>query len=297
MQNFKAYLKESAERINEYIDKHLPPEGIDPLGQFNEAVRYSSLAGGKRIRPLLCLMVAEGFGFKGEAAIRSGAAIELIHTYSLIHDDLPSMDDDDYRRGKPTNHRVYGEATAILAGDSLVTRAFEWLAGLSGLGISAEATLKIIQIIAKASGSKGMIGGQVLDISYENTNIGLEYLERIHTLKTGALISAPIQVGAVLAGVNADDLERLLLFAQKLGLLFQVVDDILDIEGELASLGKRPGSDAKLGKATYPAILGLKESKQYAKQLFDEATEALKGLSVQIPGLFNITEYVYNRKS
>ncbi len=297
MDTFESTLKSESNRIDQKLKTWLPNTGATRLLQFNEAVRYSALAGGKRIRPILCLFVAEAYGIGLDAAIKTGCAIELIHCYSLVHDDLPAMDNDDFRRGKPTNHKVYGEAVAILVGDSLLTLAFKWLSELEQLGVSPEKCLQIISLISSAAGHEGMIGGQILDLAGENKDLSFEDLKAIHSRKTGALIKAPIICGALLANAPEADLEKLTLFSEKLGLLFQVVDDILDIEGDLETLGKLPGSDIKLGKSTYPSILGIDVAKKMASELYQEAVEILDGLSVTNTKLLKLTEFLYTRKN
>jgi geranylgeranyl diphosphate synthase type II len=243
------------------------------------------------------MMVAEGLKHDSEAALRAGCAFELIHAYSLIHDDLPAMDNDDFRRGKPTNHRVFGEAVAILAGDSLLTLAFAWLASLADYQTNPEKIVRIISLAASAAGHNGMIGGQMLDLRYEKTHIGLETLETIHRQKTGALILAPVQAGAIIAGADAAQMSALSRYAARLGLLFQIVDDILDVTGDAQQLGKQTGRDQALGKSTYPALLGLEEARRYAAKTRDEAIDALAGLDVQIPALAEMAEYIYSRRN
>ncbi|MDD2624214.1 MAG: polyprenyl synthetase family protein [Candidatus Riflebacteria bacterium] len=295
--NILTCLADISAEVNRYIEKNLLV-GKQELSQILcEAVRYSALAGGKRIRPALCIITAQVFGLSSEAVMRAACAFELIHTYSLIHDDLPAMDNDDYRRGKPTNHKVYGEATAILAGDELLTLAFEWFSDLCNYGISKDKAIRIISIAAKASGSLGMIGGQMLDLQSENNKIDLIALEKIHKAKTGALIIAPTLTGAILAGATDKDIEVLREYSEKIGLLFQIADDILDVEGDAQKMGKAIGKDIALGKATFPAILGIKESHEYAQKIREEALIALSKLTVKADILKQLADFFISRKN
>lgn len=294
---FAEVLREYAARVDRALQEWLPESAPLVCGDLNEAVRYSALAGGKRIRPALCMMVAEGLGLNSQASLRAGCAYELIHAYSLIHDDLPAMDNDDFRRGKPTNHKVFGEATAILAGDSLLTMAFAWLGTLGEYDVSADKVVKIIQLAAQAAGSQGMIGGQMLDMKNEKQKIDLETLEGIHRRKTGALIVAPVETAAILADANKEDLSLLLEFAQKAGLLFQIIDDILDVEGDASALGKTTGRDNELGKATYPALMGLQQAKAYATNVRDKALADLGKLSRRLINLERMTDFIFYRLS
>lgn len=294
--DFSTALKLISNRVDQALARWLPETDLRVSGRLNEAVRYSVLAGGKRIRPALCLLVAENDGRESEAALRAGCAFELIHAYSLIHDDLPAMDDDDFRRGKPTNHKVFGEAVAILAGDSLLTLAFEWFSSLKQYGVTADATVEIVSLAARAAGHAGMVGGQMLDLACENSETDLATLEAIHRQKTGALITAPMQVGAILAGFDTEELQVVTEFAAKIGLLFQIKDDLLDVEGDMAELGKRTGRDAILGKTTFPGLLGLKGAREYAETTLAEAHHALHKLGRPLPLLSAMADYIYNRQ-
>lgn len=295
-ENFVQALQLISERVDRALDEWLPQTDLQASGRLNEAVRYSALAGGKRIRPALCLMVAEGQGSESAAALRTGCAFELIHTYSLIHDDLPAMDDDDFRRGKPTNHRVFGEAVAVLAGDSLLTLAFEWFAGLTQHGINAEKNVEIIRLAAQAAGYAGMVGGQMLDLTFERRKTDLETLETIHRQKTGALIKAPMLAGAIIADFQPDDRRIIEDFAAKIGLLFQIKDDLLDVEGDQQQLGKKTGRDAELGKTTFPGLLGLQGARDYAQKTLEQAHELLQKLSRPVPLLGDMSDYIYHRQ-
>ncbi|PKL48520.1 MAG: hypothetical protein CVV42_09545 [Candidatus Riflebacteria bacterium HGW-Riflebacteria-2] len=295
-ENFIQALKSISERVDRALDQWLPLPDVHASGRLNEAVRYSAMAGGKRIRPALCLMIAESKGEQSEAALRAGCAFELIHAYSLIHDDLPAMDDDDYRRGKPTNHKVFGEAVAILAGDSLLTLAFAWFAGLVQHGITADKTVEILALAAQAAGHAGMVGGQMLDLTYEHRETDLLTLETIHRQKTGALIKAPMRTGAILAAFEPDECRIIENFAEKIGLLFQIKDDLLDVEGDLSQLGKQAGRDAALGKTTFPGLLGLQPARDYARKTLEEAHELLQKLNRPLPLLADMADYFYYRQ-
>lgn len=297
MSVFAEYLAKISARVDAALKSWLPKEQQHISGRLNEAVQYSVLAGGKRIRPALCIMVADALGYNSEASLRAGCAFELIHAYSLIHDDLPAMDNDDFRRGKLTSHKVFGEATAILAGDSLLTMAFEWFASLTDYGVPAEKVVQIIKIASLAAGHQGMIGGQMLDVAYEKRQADLHILESIHRQKTGALISAPVKTGAILAGASDVELQILEKFSCKIGLLFQIVDDILDVEGDAEKLGKMPGSDAKLGKSTYPSLLGLPGAREYAQQVYKESLDQLNSLSRPQPLLSDMAAFILSRQN
>lgn len=261
-------VKRKAAQVDEALDRWLPPESAYPP-EIHRAVRYSVFAGGKRLRPLLVLCTAEIFG-AGEQALPAACAVEMVHTYSLIHDDLPALDDDDFRRGRPSNHKMYGEAMAILAGDALLTYAFELLAGEAVKYLPAERALALVHELGTAAGTGGMIGGQVVDILSEGSAVSPEVLDYIHRNKTGALITCCIRMGAIAGGADSEELETLTRSAQKLGLAFQIVDDILDITGDEKKLGKKVGSDAAKKKATYPALYGLEQSRRQAESLYRE---------------------------
>lgn len=262
---------------------------------IKESMLYSLEAGGKRIRPLLLFATLEAFGEKIEKGILTAAAIEMIHTYSLIHDDLPSMDDDDLRRGKPTNHKVYGEAYAVLAGDALLTYSFQLIAEIPNELTTAEVKLKLIQELAKASGAEGMVGGQVADINGEGKALTLEELEYIHVHKTGKLLTFSVVAGALLAQASPEQIESLSLFAYHLGLAFQIQDDILDLEGSEEKTGKPIGSDEQKQKSTYPALLTLSGAKEALKKHTNLAKEALKETGLNTGILEEITDLIANR--
>ena len=253
--------------INEYLD-HLIPADEAPPEPIHRAMRYSLFAGGKRLRPILTLAVAESLGENAEAALPLAAAIEMVHTYSLIHDDLPSMDNDDFRRGKPTNHRVFGEAIAILAGDALLTSAMELLAKAP---YDPAVRCRLAAMLSSAAGTRGIIGGQVMDISSETKILDRVDLEKLHGMKTAALIGFAA-VGPAVMLQSGEEAERALSqYGQLIGLAFQIVDDILDVEGKTEILGKTAGKDQSLHRATYPSLLGLDESKRLALDLVDTA--------------------------
>lgn len=237
-----------------------------------ESMKYSLFSGGKRLRPILAILSAELTDGDSKKALKIGASIELIHTYSLIHDDLPSMDDDDYRRGKKANHLVYGPGMAILAGDALLTATFELI---SKMKFKAEKKVKIINLISKEAGLNGMVGGQALDLKYENKKINLSQLKKIHLAKTAALFRAAIVSGAYTGNISEKKVKYLELFSEKLGLLFQITDDILDLTGDSKKLGKEIGSDSQLDKSTYPKLLGLEGAKKEAKKTAIEAKDSL----------------------
>ena len=261
--DLKAYLELQSERINRTLDALVPPESELPE-TIHRAMRYSLFAGGKRIRPVLCLAAAEAVGgCSWEVAIQPACALEMIHTYSLIHDDLPALDNDDLRRGRPTNHKVFGEAMAILAGDSLLTLAFQVLARAP---LNDGGRVRLVDELATASGTvRGMIGGQVHDIEGEKQQPTAELLERIHRAKTGALLRASVRFGAIAAGASAEQYEALSDYGEHVGLAFQIVDDLLDVEMPSEALGKTAGKDADQHKITFPAVHGLEPSRVMAR--------------------------------
>jgi len=268
------YLDEQRALVDQELDRLLPPEDTFPPS-IHQAMRYSVFAGGKRLRPILCAEAGRLLGADGPALLRIASSLELVHTYSLIHDDLPALDNDDLRRGKPTCHRAFGEATAILTGDALLTLVYEVLAepGLS----SAECQLRIIHELAAATGTRnGMVAGQVMDLETTNQAVDARTLEYIHSSKTGAFLCAAVRCGAIFAGAEESDLERLTLYGRKIGLAFQVVDDLLDVVGSSATLGKTPGKDDDQRKATYPSLYGIEESRRMAALLIQEACESLE---------------------
>lgn len=294
--DLKAYLNERRAIVEEALQGILPvPEG--PAADIVGAMGYSLFAGGKRLRPILCIAGAEAAGGEAKDVLPVACAIELIHTYSLIHDDLPVMDDDDMRRGKPTSHKVFGEAVALLAGDGLLTKAFHVMTGPDLVNrVKPESLLAVIGLIAQAAGYEGMVGGQVVDIQSEGKEVDPSIVEFIHTRKTAALISASVISGAILVGAAEDQVKALTSYGQNIGLAFQVSDDILDIEGDSQELGKNVGSDTRQEKITYPAILGLKRSKQIQKELVEQAIESLSPFDQRAEPLRYIAKYIIARK-
>ena len=262
---------------------------------LKESMHYSLQAGGKRIRPMLLLATMHEQGAAHPDALKVAAAIEMIHTYSLIHDDLPSMDNDDLRRGMPTNHKVFGEAVAILAGDALLTFSFGILARLED--VSAEDKVRLIDLLSTAAGAEGMVGGQVLDIEGEEKQLTLEQLEQVHLLKTGALLTYSIISGAILAGANSEHLMALSTFGRHLGLAFQIQDDILDVTGTSEELGKTAGKDETSDKSTYPGILTLPKAKEKLDYHAQQALDAIAGLPGEQQLLKELTELIVQRKS
>ena len=268
------------------------PEGS--LGKLHESMRYSLLAGGKRLRPALCLASCEAAGGEAARAVPAAVALELIHTYSLVHDDLPCMDDDDLRRGRPTNHVVYGEAMAVLAGDGLLTRAFGVLAAAD---LPAGIRVRMVEGLAEAAGSRGMVGGQALDLEAEGQDVDLPSLQYIHTHKTGALFSASCRLGGLAAGGAEEVLDRLRRFGDRIGLAFQIVDDLLDETATAEQLGKATGKDRERGKATYPRLLGLAESRQRVEDLAGEARALAESFGAPGEGLAGLARFVVERSS
>jgi len=297
MTELEAYLAERRRLVDQALDRLLPPAETYPR-LLHEAIRYSIFAGGKRLRPILAIAAAEAVGGEVEGVLPIAAALECIHTYSLIHDDLPSMDDDDFRRGKPTCHKVYGEALAILAGDALLTLAFELLSqGAIAQGMDAARHSTLIQEIAKAAGSRGMVGGQSVDILSQGKVIDQETLLYLHTHKTGALIRASVIAGGLVAGASEEQIGALSRYGERIGLAFQIVDDLLDVTGTTEELGKPAKSDLRHGKATYPALLGKERSEREVERLTAEAKEALQPFGGRAWALHAIAEYLATRRS
>ena len=295
--DLKSYLRVRQTRLEVALDQYLPAEDVLPAS-LHKAMRYSVFAGGKRIRPMLMIAACEAVGGEMERVIPAACAMEMIHTYSLIHDDLPAMDDDDFRRGRPTNHKVFGEAVAILAGDGLLTEAFILLSDPKvNRNVPPEVLGRVIHIISRCAGSQGMVGGQVVDMESEGKGFSFPVLEFIHTHKTGALILAAIQAGALLGGADQSSFDALTRYGEASGLAFQIADDILDIVGEQEVLGKDVGSDQSRGKATYPAFLGLEQSRARARELRDLALEALTPLGEKAEPLRQIARFIVDRTS
>jgi geranylgeranyl diphosphate synthase, type II len=303
MVDIKEYLRKKKEIVDSALERYLPIlSGPEREGEFlstlQKAIRHSLFAGGKRIRPILCMAAFEAVGGRGEGIFPFACALEMIHTYSLIHDDLPAIDNDDYRRGRPTCHKVFGEAVALLAGDGLLTEAFRLMTNRALLDRSFNdqgLLLDLINEVAQAAGISGMVGGQAADIESEGKEVDLPTLQFIHTRKTGALILASIRVGARLGGASGETLKPFTRYGERIGLAFQIADDILNVEGKAALLGKNIGSDINKGKATYPSLLGLEESKRRAKELVASAVNALSVLGPEADPLKEIAHFIIVR--
>ena len=294
--DLKKYLIEKRTLVDDALEKYLS-ETIGPKEELYKAMRYSLFAGGKRLRPILCIAAAEAVGGNYEDVMPVACAFEMIHTYSLIHDDLPAMDDDELRRGKPTNHMVFGEAMAILAGDGLLTEAFRVMACNELLEkAGAERFRKVMETVACASGAQGMVAGQALDIMAEGKKIDTSLMETIHAHKTGALLKASVTTGAILGGGTDKDLEYLERYGKNIGLAFQISDDILDIEGNSEEMGKQAGVDIERGKNTYPSIYGMEKSKIMLKEIIDNAIEMLTSFKDKAEPLRQIAVYIIERK-
>ncbi|HMK44165.1 MAG TPA: farnesyl diphosphate synthase [Dissulfurispiraceae bacterium] len=295
--DIKTYIGSRKQSVDAFLQSYFS-SAFRPKKLY-ESVTYSLSAGGKRIRPVLCIAAYEACGGSADDVVPYASALELIHTYSLIHDDLPAMDDDDLRRGKPTNHVVFGDGIAILAGDALLTEAFVLLsdARFRAAGISDGQILRAIAEISFAAGAEGMVGGQAQDLLSEDSDPDADTLSFIHAHKTAALIRASIVTGGILAGADADGLDSLREYGKNIGIAFQVVDDILDITGETAVIGKPAGSDEKKKKMTYPKLYGLEQSKRQAEQLVADAVATLGGFDQKADPLREIARYVASRTS
>ena len=288
-----AYLSHKRRRINAALDSMFS----HPSRKLVKAMKHSLMAGGKRLRPILCLASAEAVGSDSKDALRTACAIEMIHTYSLIHDDLPAMDDDELRRGQPTCHAAFDEATAILAGDALLTLAFEILSSMASTRENQALDLiQVIHALSAAAGYQGMIEGQMQDIAAEGQSLALDDLEKMHVLKTGALIEASVVAGAILGKGNDFQIQQLKIYARNIGLAFQVTDDILNIEGDPEIMGKNVGSDQIRMKSTYPLVLGMDPSKKFAKKLVINALKALENFDTKAHSLRGIANYIIDRK-
>ncbi|EFA74279.1 farnesyl-diphosphate synthase [Cylindrospermopsis raciborskii CENA303] len=291
--NLYAYLGERQQLCDAALDKSIPlvyPEKI------YEAMRYSLLAGGKRVRPILCLATCEMIGGTIGMAMPTACAMEMIHTMSLIHDDLPAMDNDDYRRGKLTNHKVYGEDVAILAGDGLLALSFEFVATQTPQTVPPDRTLQVIARMGSASGAPGLVGGQVVDLASEGqSNISLETLNFIHNHKTAALLEASVVCGGIIAGASPQDIQKLTCYSQNIGLAFQIIDDILDITATKEQLGKTAGKDIESAKVTYPSLWGIEESRLKAQELVEEACAQLDFYGDKAVPLQEIAHFIINR--
>jgi len=291
--NLEPYLKSRQKKIDRALERYLPKEKTRPP-TIHKAMRYSLFAGGKRLRPILCLAAAETCGGKIDNALPLACALECIHTYSLVHDDLPSMDNDDFRRGRPTCHKVFGDGIAVLAGDALLTIAFEIV---SRVKFSPRYNLSILlREIAVAAGSRKLIAGQVADLEAEGRNIDMMGLRYIHENKTAAILTTSVRLGAMSAGANPKDLDAITKFGRALGLAFQIIDDILDVTQTREKLGKSAGKDAAAKKATYPAVIGLKKSRLEAKRLTRRAHNALSIFDGKAEALHALANYLLERE-
>ena len=290
------YLARRAREVNSWLDRFVPSEEVPPT-QLHRAMRYSLFAGGKRLRPALVLASGEAFGARTEDLIPAACAVEMIHTYSLIHDDLPAMDNDDLRRGRPTCHKAFGEAVAILAGDALLTRAFHLLA--SGPDeLLPEHRVKVIREIAAAAGTvDALIGGQMADIENEGKPVEPATLEYIHRSKTGAMITASVVAGGIIAGASEERLDKLRAYGERIGLAFQIADDILDVTSTSEQLGKTPGKDQAAHKATYPSLFGIDASEARMRELVSEAVEVISSLNLETEVLEELARFIIARKS
>ena len=295
MFDLESYLDSKRILINSHLDKIL--QNPSNSSRLMKAIHYSLMANGKRLRPVLCIAAAEVVGGQAKDALKAACALEMIHTYSLIHDDLPAMDDDDVRRGKPTCHIAFDEASAILAGDALLTWAFQLLSAVEiSNGSQALTWLRVIQRIADAAGYRGMIAGQMKDIASENNLLTLEELEKLHALKTGALIEASVYSGATIGGGREEQIDQLGNYAKNIGLAFQIKDDILNVEGDPALLGKAVGTDKIRQKNTYPFLMGLEKSKSFAEALVIRALQAIEPFDNKADPLRAIANYIVRRK-
>ena len=291
--NLNQYLREKKLLVEENLQRMLPKDSQIPI--INDAMRYSLHAGGKRLRPILSIMAGELFSGDSEDIIDVACCIEMIHTYSLIHDDLPAMDNDDFRRGKPTNHKVFGEGFAILAGDALLNYAFEVLMNIL-VKNPEERYIKAAAALSKACGVMGMIGGQCIDLFYENKEIDIEVLKEMHSKKTGALIAVSLEVGAILSKADQGDIDRIMEYGRLIGAAFQIEDDILDVEGSIEKLGKTIGSDINRKKSTYVSFYGLDKAKEMARKKVEDAKALLSIYGEKAIMLKELADYIVNRE-
>ena len=292
--DLNSYIESKNIKINDELDKIIDTRNSNLI---SKAIRYSLMSGGKRIRPVLCIAAAEAVGGEEKSVLPAACALEMIHTYSLIHDDLPAIDNDSLRRGKETCHIAFDEATAILTGDALLTVSFQVLSSINvNNRHDADKWLKIIHLISIAAGYKGMIEGQMRDISYENRHISIKELEEMHSLKTGALIEASVKSGAILGNGSPKQIEQLQAYAKNIGLAFQITDDLLNVTGDPSVTGKEIGTDKAQNKCTYPALIGISESGAYAKKLVNNALNAIELFDNKSDPLRAIAMYIIERK-
>ena len=293
----KDYLEHKRVEVDRFLDEVTPPAATPPA-MLHESMRYSLLAGGKRVRPILAIASAEALGPPPPGVMAVACSLELIHTYSLIHDDLPSMDNDDFRRGKPTNHKVYGEAMAILAGDALLTMAFDLISRPDLMkGCDPARQVRILQELAFGSGNMGMVGGQVFDIQAEHKDIDLTALQNIHKHKTGMLIRAAVRMGAIAGGASDRQLDDMTGYAEDIGLAFQIADDVLNVTGTREELGKNPNTDAERGKKTYPTFHGVEGAKRLADECVARGIARLSSFGTSAGPLRDLARYITARKN
>jgi geranylgeranyl diphosphate synthase type II len=295
--DIKSYLELKRQEVDRFLDSVVPAEGAPPAN-LHKAMRYSLFAGGKRVRPILAIAACEAVERSAAPILPFASALELIHTYSLIHDDLPAMDNDDYRRGKPTNHKVFGEAMAILAGDALLTMAFDLISRPELVnGLDPTAQIRAIRELAVGSGDVGMVGGQVADIEAEGKDIDLATLESVHRWKTGMLIRASVRIGATVGGATPAQLEALTGYAEDIGLAFQIADDVLNVVGTREELGKDARTDASRGKKTYPSFFGVAGARKLAEERVASAIQQLKDFDAKADPLRELARYITARKN
>ena len=292
-----AYLDQQRQRVDQFLEQSLPNTLRDPAKLY-ESMRYSLLGGGKRVRPILTIAAAQALGYANDAILPFAASLEFVHTYSLIHDDLPAMDDDDYRRGRLTNHKEFGDGMAILAGDALLTMAFELCSRDEGdHGLTVGQQLTIVRELAFGSGHQGMVGGQVMDIQAENQEVELSQLQKIHSYKTGQLIRTAVRIGGIIGGASSIQLQSLTGYAEDIGLAFQIADDVLNMVGTREELGKDAGTDEKRGKKTYPSFFGIDGARQLGNECVERAVNRLESFDHHADPLRHIATYIVERRS
>ena len=290
-------LDQQRQRVDRFLEQSLSDSLRDPEKLY-ESMRYSLLGGGKRVRPILTIAAAQALGYDHDAMLPFAASLEFIHTYSLIHDDLPAMDDDDYRRGRLTNHKVYGDGMAILAGDALLTMAFELCSqGKDQHGLAASQQLRIVRELAFGSGHQGMVGGQVMDIQAENQDVDFSHLQKIHAHKTGQLIRAAVRIGGIIGGASSAQMESLTSYAEDIGLAFQIADDVLNMVSTREELGKDAGTDEKRGKQTYPSFYGVEGARRLGEECVERAINRLEAFDHQADPLRHIATYIIERRN
>ncbi|MEK7798001.1 MAG: polyprenyl synthetase family protein [Nitrospirota bacterium] len=295
--DIKAHLEQKRQDVDRFLESVMPPESAPPAN-LHKAMRYSLFAGGKRVRPILAIAAYEAVGGTSQTILPLASSLELIHTYSLIHDDLPAMDNDDYRRGKLTNHKVFGEAMAILAGDALLTMAFDLVSRPElADGLDPRSQVRVIQELAVGSGNVGMVGGQVADIEAEGKDIDLTTLEGVHRWKTGKLIRASVRIGGIAGGATAEQVNRLTAYAEDIGLAFQIADDVLNVTGTREELGKDANTDASRGKKTYPTFFGVDGARKLADERVASAIAHLKDFGPKAEPLRELARYITARKN